>query len=116
MTSEIPESEDGTTSLPPSRHHCPACGHVTLAPRGAMVVACGGCGIDVDSQRALDLVNAALTSRGRAGEYSRADAASTLGLVGCYGAGQLRDLSDEEIFYRMRELANRVHHLRQVGG
>jgi hypothetical protein len=81
-----------------------------------MVVACGGCGIDVDSQRALDIVNAALVSRGRAGECAGADAVSTLGLVDCYSTRQLSELSDEEIFYRMRELANRVHHLRQVGG
>ena len=148
MTSHV----DGTTPDPPSRHHCPACGNVTLAPRGLESVACGSCGkLVADTMFGLDcLANfvrvgeelRALEEQGvrtydlnaemppppetdfhlrlppvsageYVGEYSREDVELTKRAL--RSRPRVADLTDEEIFRRMRELANRIQHDRHAG-
>jgi hypothetical protein len=151
---------DEVADVPQSRHHCPGCGHVTLAPLGQEEVVCGGCGKPVTETRfGLDCLATLLAEREKYGagdmnatfempgaydmntsfkppgfralidEYAAVDARDTVARVEDFAASlqaERRDLRDvgrvrvsemtnEEIFHRMRELANRIHHSRQAG-
>ena len=104
------------TNAPQARHHCPGCGHVTLTPLGQEEVVCGGCGKPVTETRlGLDCLATLLAEREK---YGAGDMNATFEMPGAYSPGsclRASELTNEEIFHRMRQIANRIHHSRQAG-
>jgi hypothetical protein len=92
MTSKFKVAEDGLVLEPLTRHHCPVCRALTLAPLGQAEVRCSACRTSISDERAFVELYGAYVARRLGdqrrgakfgdGAYASEDAKITFRLVG----------------------------------